>query len=70
MRYQVLSNLQHDGRDYAPGTVVEISDDVQAQALLAVGVIAPAEKPADPPPPPPPPPPPDKAPAKGRAKAK
>lgn len=43
--YDVLSNLSHDGEDYAPGGQVELTE---AQAALLPGVVKPAapEKPA------------------------
>ncbi|HMN55649.1 MAG TPA: hypothetical protein PKE15_00245 [Ottowia sp.] len=40
--YDVLSNLHHDGRQYAAGEQIAL-DDVSAEPLLKVGTIKPAE---------------------------
>lgn len=40
--YNVLSNLDHDGKRYAPGEPIAL-DDVAAEPLLAAGVVAAAE---------------------------
>lgn len=39
MQYRVLDNLNHDGRAYASGDVVEMEPE-SAEALIAVGVVA------------------------------
>lgn len=39
MQYRVLDDLNHDGRDYAPGDVVEMEPEA-AEALIALGVVA------------------------------
>lgn len=41
-RYDVLSNLQHDGEDYTAGDPIEL-DPIAAQPLLDGGIVKPAE---------------------------
>lgn len=43
MQYRTLENLRKDGRDIAPGQLVELPDDIAAK-LLASGAIEPARK--------------------------
>lgn len=38
-KFTVLSNLKHDGEDYAPGAEIELSV-AQARSLLEAGAIA------------------------------
>lgn len=45
MKCTVLQPLHHDGKAFEPGATVELSDE-QAAALVAVGVVKPAAKPA------------------------
>ena len=40
--YEVLSNLHHDGKAYAPGKPVELEPE-DAEPLLTAGVVKPAE---------------------------
>ena len=37
MRLIVLTPIRHDGRDYAPGAVIEAPDGAAAAALIAAG---------------------------------
>lgn len=39
MLYPVLNNLSHNSRRYKAGEEVEMDDAVQAQALIALGII-------------------------------
>lgn len=40
--YEVLGNLYHNGRAYAPGETVELEPE-DAAPLLPIGVVKPAE---------------------------
>lgn len=40
-RYIVTSPVRHDGKDYAVGKVIELSEE-QAAALIAAGAVRPA----------------------------
>lgn len=39
-KYIVINPVQHDGKEYAEGDTIEVSDKAQADALLAAGAVA------------------------------
>ncbi|NCJ06680.1 hypothetical protein GS597_09205 [Synechococcales cyanobacterium C] len=48
MEYPVKSRLIHDGKSHPPGDLVALTEE-QAEGLIALGVLGPAQKPPDPP---------------------